>query len=566
MGAQAMQPAPPPEDPKVFYGGKTAGIADVADKVLRGWMAGKYIGEQKMREKAAQTIGTMKDAVDTAGQAYKAAVEGGDPKKIEAAGNVLKQQWDEYNKAREQYVIPQDMGQKKTTGQKVGSAAKKAVMPQGPELYLQAALNASKQINPLDLYGPSKKEQQESKLTDLQVKGEQRKNDQDERKDAATKNYEAILQKPEKDLTPQDKKLRDTYEQLYLGKTKDQLFQDTILDKVTGNQPLSEFERTKAEQMGLIKPAVTSTQVRTITGAKGQPVTQLVAIGPDGKMAGQPVTLPGTDWIPPNQAQMAGQVINAEVSAYARLAQKASGNDASGKPNLSDKDAYAMALGMVAKGKNPAMNWAMENEQKDVMNRAIGQLIKNHTHAHTDKDSGQPVQQPDALGYAVSNELSSIADDGRYMWNATLNKQDPGWWSKMFGGQPTYAGSTPEQMQKYDKQARAELRAVLKQQNKALSDWQIDQLVPETAFGKPQGKPGQPGQPQGAGNGMQPAPPQPGQGAAENAPQGAQPGMGQQIYSVQTKDGLVQRPMTQQQVDALKAKGVQVWLVGGSTP
>lgn len=170
--AQSMRGQENP-DPTVYYGGKTGAIADVADKVLKGWMAGKYLGEQKAREKAASQIGTMKDAVDTVGQAYRAAVEGGDPKKIEAAGNVLKQQWDEYNAAREKYVVPSDLGKdgkKKSTAAKAGGAVKGAFAPHGPELYLQAALNASKQIDPRDLYGPSKKEEQETKLTNLQTK------------------------------------------------------------------------------------------------------------------------------------------------------------------------------------------------------------------------------------------------------------------------------------------------------------------------------------------------------------------------------------------------------------
>src|SRR5579864_682813 len=78
-----------PQMPANYWGGKAGSAAFLADKVLRGWMAGKYVGEQKAREKAANTIGTLNDAVQQSGAAYRAAVEGGDPKQIEAAGKVL---------------------------------------------------------------------------------------------------------------------------------------------------------------------------------------------------------------------------------------------------------------------------------------------------------------------------------------------------------------------------------------------------------------------------------------------------------------------------------------------
>ena len=65
---------------------------------------------------------------------------------------------------------------------------------------------------------------------------------------------------------------------------------------------------------------------------------------------------------------------------------------------------------------------------------------------------------------------------------------------------------------------------------------------------------------------MQAAPQPPKQGAPENAPQGVPPGMGQQVYSVLTPSGRVQRPMTKEQAEALKAQGVDVSLIGGSTP
>jgi hypothetical protein len=447
------------------------------------------------------------------------------------------------------------MGQKKGAGAKVKDGAKKMLAPQGPQLYLQAALNASKQIDPRDLYGPSKKEQNEAKASDAVTETAVRANEKDKKETEFTDNYRKVLEKPENELTPADKKLRDTYEQMH-GKTKEDLFKDQVLDKVTGGKPLDEYERNRAEGMGLIKPAITSTQVRTVVGPGGKPTTQLVAIGPDGKMVGTPQTLPGSEYVPPNQAQLAGRVINNEVSAYARLIKKA-------HPEMSDQDAYAMALGQ--QSKNPALNWSLKNDQQDVMNRALLKMIQSHTKSHIDPETKQPVRTYDDEANALMSHFVTSSDDGRYMWNASLGDQsDPSWWGKLWGDKPTYGGYTQEQLGTYDKQARAELRAILKEQNKSLPDSMIDQMMPAADFGQKQAG-GKSGAPAGA-QGLQAPPKPPGQGAGENTPQGAPPGMGQQIYSILTPGGRVQRPMTKEQADALKAQGTDVSLIGGNTP
>lgn len=156
--ARSQMPGPP-QDPQVYYGGHTGAIANVANKMLTGFMTGKYIGEQKSRQKAAEQIGTMNDAVNQAGYAYRAAVESGDPKQIETASKVLRQQWQEFNNAREKYVIPEDDGKKKGVGGKIKGALKKEFTPQGPELYTKMAMDISKKIDPTQLFGPSKEDQ-----------------------------------------------------------------------------------------------------------------------------------------------------------------------------------------------------------------------------------------------------------------------------------------------------------------------------------------------------------------------------------------------------------------------
>jgi hypothetical protein len=141
------------------------------------------------------------------------------------------------------------------------------------------------------------------------------------------------------------------------------------------------------------------------------------------------------------------------------------------------------------------------------------------------------------------------------------DKSDPGWWGKMMGDSSTYGGYTEEQLKQYDGMIRAELRAELKRENPKLPDSMIDQMMPAAGFTQKQG-----GGPQGGAQGMTAAPKPPGQGAPENTPQGAPPGMGQQIYSVLTQGGRVQRSMSKEQADALKSQGIDVTLVGGSTP
>lgn len=524
--AQQMNQTPP--DPQTYFGGKTGAIADIANKVLTGWMAGKYMGEQRAQQKAAQTIGTMKDAVDTAGQAYHSAVESGDQKRIDSAGKVLDQQWQEYNSAREQYVVPPDMGkgQKKSVGKKIEGGLKNMFSPEHPQLYMQAALNAAKQIDPKELYGPSKQEQLQGQLTDLQLQSAKMGVEKEKRDTEARDNYEKILLKPDDKLTAGDKKYRNTYEQLYLGRTKEQLFQDQILDKVTQNQPLNEFERTKAEQLGLVKPAVTSTTVHTVMGPGGKPQTQIIAIGPDGKMVGTPQTLPGSDYVPPDQAQIAGRVINSEVSAYARLLGKA-------HPEWDEQTRYSIALGQVAK--NTPMDWAMKNQQQDVMNRALLKMLQSHTKTYKDAD-GNPVREYDDVGNALVSHFITSSDDGRYAWNASMGAPETHWF-----GPDTYGPYSKDQLTNYDKQSRVELRAILKEQNKGLTDAQIDQMMPPSGFDVNQ-KPGAQAGPQAGG--MQ-APP-------------AAPGGNMKSYIVQTQSGPVQRDMTDDQADALRSQGIQI--------
>jgi hypothetical protein len=555
--SQGMFSTPP--DPQQYSGGRAGAVADIANKVLTGWMTGKYIGEQKRARDAAEQIGTMKATVDQAGEVYRKAQESGDPKQIEQAGKILDQQWKEYNDAREKYVIPPNLepGAKKTVGQKVKGGLNKMFAPQEPHMYLQAAITAAKQLDPKQVYGMSKSEQEQGELGSLELKAKKEALGEEEKKAAATHRYEDILNKPTDKQTADDKRYMETYEQLYLGRTKQDLLKDDVIDAVKAGRPLTDAQRTIAEQMGLVKPQIVSTQIHTTMDKNGNPYSEIIAIGPDGKMVGQPQRIPGRDYVPPNQAQMAEQVIQSETSAYVNLLKKAHPEFKKPDGTWDDAQLYSIALGTIAK--NPAMDWAMKNQQMDVTNRALLKLLQAHSKTYKDSD-GNPVRQLDDEGQALLSHFVTAGDDGRYQWNASLGAPDTHWF-----GPDTYGPYTRQQLDQYDKQARAELRAILKEQNKGLSDTQIDQMMPPSGFDKTDV--GTQPRPNTATPGMTPPPAAPGTqqlpalgasgGRFRMPQQGAGPG-GTKMYNVKVQGGTVQRTMTQDQVDALKAQGVEV--------
>jgi hypothetical protein len=254
-------------------------------------------------------------------------------------------------------------------------------------------------------------------------------------------------------------------------------------------------------------------------------------------------TLPGDNWVAPNQVEQAQQVMQWKQQTYTKLLTKI-------HPDWKPEQVQQQVLQLVAR--EAGIDWTTESQRLESMNSALVELRHNHTHTAT--VDGQKVQQPDELGEFIDNYFVTDAD-GRYAWNPRLagDQGHTGWFGT---GDPTYGGHTVAEIKGKENQALAELRAIIKKQHPKWPEWQVEEMMPKG--GAPSGG-GQPG-------GMQQAPPQPGQGAPENTPQGVPPGMGQQIYSVTTSDGTVQRPMTKEQADALQARGVRVMLVGGDTP
>lgn len=503
-----------PQMPSVYHGGKTGAAAFMADKVLSGWMAGTKIANERKHQKMVDEVSGAKTGLDIIGQNYRAAKESGDPTKIAEAEKALSEAYTDYLNKAEKYAIPDDLGKKKGTGAKIKQGLKRGFGGgDDPNIGLaHSSLEVLRKADPRDMFGPSKREQQESEVADLQVKKMKQEQEGHDR-------WEKIAQLDQKDRKPEDQKFLDWYEYEKFGKTKNDRMKDDLLGEVMeGKLPSSGPRHDLAVQLGMVRPDVTSTQLRTVMGPNGQPQTQLVAVGPDGKMVGQPQTLPGNDYVAPNQAQLAGQVINAQVNALAKQAEKA-------HPDWDEKTRYQFALSSVtATTGGGGADWFQKNQEMDVMNRALQAVVKQHTHTYKG-ESGSPETKYDDLGGALFGMFIAPTGDGRYAWTPNLvPEKHEGWWG-IGKGPDTFGAYTKEQLQAYESQGRAELRSELRKQNPKLSDSDIDHMVPPSAFGGGEMKP--PPQPGGmtapppkttaASPGMQAPPPHPAGGEDEGA-------------------------------------------------
>lgn len=167
LPAVKMEPVPytPPQteqtQPWQGFAGKTGQIANIADKFLQGWMAGKHTSEMKQRQSAADQIGNTRAAVDVAAATIanlqRQGKKEGDPD-FDQAKKALSGSWNAYITTAQQFVTPPD-DQKKSLGQRI----KAGLVPQGPHLFQSAAIDALKQVDPMSLVpavSPQEKEAQ----------------------------------------------------------------------------------------------------------------------------------------------------------------------------------------------------------------------------------------------------------------------------------------------------------------------------------------------------------------------------------------------------------------------
>ena len=216
------------------------------------------------------------------------------------------------------------------------------------------------------------------------------------------------------------------------------------------------------------------------------------------------------------------------------------------------------------------INWADEQQKSDVMNRALGAVIKRHEREYKDPETQRPTSQPDDLANAILGNIVTTSDDGRYTYMPSLapgQKTGGSSWYKpwSWGSEPTesWSGMTREQLNDKERKFQAELRAELKKQNPKMPDTYLDQLVPQ-ALSRQQG-------------GMQPPPGQAGESRAMTAPPrqrgdrgdyaagalGVFPSPpapeGEAWYRITLPDGSTPiRHMTKEYADALAARGATV--------
>lgn len=143
------------------FAGKTGQIANIADKFLQGWMAGKHTNEMKQRQSAAEMIGNTRAAVDVAAATIsnlqRQGKKDGDPE-FDQAKKALSGSWNAYITTAQQFVAPPE-DQKKSVGKRL----KDQFVAQGPHLFQSAAIDALKQVDPMSFVpavSPQEKEAQ----------------------------------------------------------------------------------------------------------------------------------------------------------------------------------------------------------------------------------------------------------------------------------------------------------------------------------------------------------------------------------------------------------------------
>ena len=531
---------PPPQYQN--YQGSWGGVAaSYADKFLTGWMAGKKIAEDKKRNDAAQKLGTLRSSVDQAGQAYRKAYELGDQAEIERTGKILTQQWAEYNQAKEAYVFPEQQIDPKTGKPKGGGikgGLKRAFVPHGPELFVRAAVEHDKQFDIRKSYEPGKQERQEATLRDWEM--EDRKN----ARDAHTR-WQKVSQTAPDQRTKDDQQFMQMYEYEYFHKSPGEQLRDDLWAKVLGGQQLNKQEHDAAVNLGMLRPDVVKTTMWTKMGPGGKPQTVLISLDPDSKIVNsQP--MPGTDYVPPNQAQVAGEVIDSSVNRLVAYAKKAypgwAKTGADGKPD--DAKYYQFALSTIQPYAAGVRDWDSEAARQAATAEALEQLMKPHLR-EVKGEGGISAPTPDAFYSTVMGTI--IQRDprtGELGFLAELGVKPESHWFN----EDTYRGMTKQQLIDGERQIhgqfRALFRAAMKKRYPRITDEQVDSMMPKMIMGP---------QFQGAAPGLTPTP-------GEQATSGAGAGAGGPITATfQTPDGgRYTTQTTQQYIDEARNNGVRV--------
>jgi hypothetical protein len=433
-----------------------------ADKFLRGWMAGKYLKEQKMAQKAANEIGSLKAATDEIGRRYSEmkaeGIKDDDPqmKQIIAAGEAAK---NAYLQKAGQYAIPEE-----TKKPGIKSKLKGAFQAQQPQMFAQMALKAYGQTPFTQLYAPT----QQQKLASAEA--------QDVEAGLKEKNeWREINKIPESQLTQQQIERRAQLERTLFGKssaeqTKDQLLGDVMNGKSASWDPT---RRQLAQQLGIIRPDVTNVQMREIKGPDGKPQTQLIAIGPDGKMVSTQV-LPGNPYIPPDQAAEASRVINTQFSTIKDLYKRT-------HKDATDEQAGQIALSYIFGAKMNGGDWGATEAQDKLLNRAIQQVVSES------KSMNLPEYE------AFKNLYTRSEATGNYTLNtyAADPKIIKHWFRENESVLP-YGSVDIKAMPGIETKFRGLLKAALMRQNKGMTEAEAEGIIRSPLFTEQQATGGGP--------------------------------------------------------------------------
>jgi len=251
---QAEQP------PVSGWTGKGGQSLNIVNNFLSGWMAGKYMSEQKKQKAAIDEVGHYQTDYQNSMMVYQNLVNNPDAKpeqKEKARQDVLKN-WKELHAVQMKYLIPgSGDGAPKKGGAK--NKLKSALGAEDPHLFAAGAIKLADQIDPTQAVSADPK-QQEAQFKFNEEKKDAKKRDE----------YSDLLKKPNK--TPEEqKKLEGIEDELFGPGSADkskvatlqrqQLEQDqhdlqVARDKFKqgGRAALNEREATMLEKSGELQP------------------------------------------------------------------------------------------------------------------------------------------------------------------------------------------------------------------------------------------------------------------------------------------------------------------------
>lgn len=468
----------PAQMPSNYYGGKAGAAAYVADNVLRGWLAGTKMANERKQKAMSDEIGSAKTGVDLIGQSYRAAVESGDPKRIEETKKALSEAWNDYLNKAQQYSMPEEGG-KKSTGQKIKSGLKRALTGgEPPHLNIaQSTFDILRKTDPTAMYGPSKTEQLQQRAAEAQVSGAEQqqkwaKEDHDRKQAYSDLLSEAPGGDPNK--LPADKQQQFHQLESWLYPTDPLTRQKMLaLDQIknlNGQKPDDNTQRYW-ESLGVWRRDQPTSNIGIAVDPRTKkPRNQLTMVYPDGTVTQK--FLEGTPYIPPDQADLAGKLINTQVGTLSKWYGKVSGLDMSKPEN--QRSAYEFALNAIG---IPLMGGPQKSQMEmSMMDRAIGEVFKAHTREYKDPSTGAPTTSHDELYNAMLGNVVTMTEDGKFVYMPQLAPgENISHWFKP--DEVKWGGLTQDQLGRQEQFFREEVRRQLKKDNPKMTDWEIDRIM-----------------------------------------------------------------------------------------